>query len=122
MTVYKRGHSAQYLEAQVMGASPLELINLLYRGAIDAVGSARRYLAAGNIRQRSNQITRAWDILHELSTSLDVSQDSELARNLRDLYGYIQSRLLDANDRQADEPLAEAERLLTTLAGAWRDA
>src|SRR5437588_12825852 len=103
MTLYKRGHSAQYLEAQVMGASPIELVNLLYRGAIDAVGSARRHLAAGNIRQRSSQITRAWEILHELSTSLDLSQGTDLTRNLAELYGYIQSRLLDANTKHADQ-------------------
>jgi len=110
----------QYLEAEVLGADPVKLIHMLYRGALEAVGSARRELAAGNIRERSRQITKAWEILHELARSLDHAQGGELSRNLAELYAYIQQRLLDANARQVDEPLAEAEKLLTELSEAWK--
>ena len=44
-----------------------------------------------------------------------------IARNLAALYHYMQSRLLAANMRQEDQPLAEVEVLLTTLAEAWSD-
>lgn len=117
--------SARYLEAEVLGANPLELVNLLYRGAIESVGAARRHLAAnampGAISARSRQITRAWDILQELSGTLDHGPGGELSRNLAELYAYIQLRLLEGNGQQVDAPLAEAEALLTTLADAWKE-
>jgi flagellin-specific chaperone FliS len=42
-----------------------------------------------------------------------------MAANLIELYDYLQRRLLEANIRQIDEPLAEAGRLISTLLEAW---
>jgi flagellar secretion chaperone FliS len=111
----------QYLETQVFSADPIGLVRLLYRGAIEAVGLARRHLADGRIRERSHQITRAWEILNELTTSLDHDAGGEISRDLQALYIYMSNRLLDANVQQADEPLAEVEKLLNVLAEAWSD-
>jgi flagellar protein FliS len=116
-TIYDR-----YLEAEVLGADPVKLIHMLYRGAIEAVGAARRYVAAKQIRERSRQVTKAWNILHELSRSLDFERGGEIARRLGDLYYYMQSRLIEANARQDDGPLAEVESLLSTLCEAWQPA
>lgn len=111
----------RYLESEVLGADPLKLVNMLYRAAVEAIGAARRHLAAGEIGPRSRQIMKAWDIVHELNHTLDHTQAPELAQALAALYGYIQQRLLDGNASQTDEPLAEAEQLLQTLAEAWRE-
>jgi flagellar protein FliS len=111
---------SQYLESEVMGADPVKLVYLLYRGAIDSVGAARRHLAAGDIAQRSRQIQKAWDILQELLLSLDRERGGKLSLQLAALYVYMQRRLLVANIQQIDAPLAEVETLLGTLAEAWR--
>lgn len=111
----------RYLEAEVLGADPLKLVNLLYSGALEAIAAARRHLADGRIGPRSKQIMKAWDILHELTQSLDHARGGELARDLAALYTYAQQRLLDANAQQSDAPLAEVEKLLATLAEAWRE-
>jgi flagellar protein FliS len=108
-----------YLEAEVLGADPMKLVHLLYRGATEAVAAARRHLAAGEIRQRSRQITKCWEILYELSRSLDQQRGGEISRRLAGLYGYMQNRLLEANSKQTDAPLAEVESLLGTLGEAW---
>ncbi|HEY7335278.1 MAG TPA: flagellar export chaperone FliS [Bryobacteraceae bacterium] len=109
-----------YLEAEVFGAEPVKLVHMLYRGAIEAVVAARRHLAAGAIRERSRQITKTWNILHELMRVLDLEQGGEIARHLGELYAYMQSRLIEANSLQADGPLAQVESLLGTLCEAWR--
>lgn len=108
-----------YIENEILQADPIRLIQLLYRGAIDAVGKARTHVREGDIPARSNQITKASNIVTELALSLDRDQGGELAVNLAELYDYIQRRLQDANFRQIEEPLAEVERLLTTLLEAW---
>ena len=109
----------QYLEAEVLGAAPVKLLHMLYRGALDAVAAARRHLAAGEIAPRSRQIQKAWDIVQELVQSLDREQGGKLAGQLAALYVYMQGRLMEANSQQADAPLAEVETLLGTLAEAW---
>lgn len=112
-------HYDQYLESEVLSADPLKLVNLLYRAAIDAVRAARRHLAAGEIRERSRKVVKAWEIVHELRRSLDEQRGGEIGRSLRELYVYMQGRLLEANARQMDAPLAEVERLLSTLSEGW---
>ena len=97
----------------------MELVNLLYQGCRQAVRDAREHLAGGRIAERSRAISKACEILTELAGSLDHSQAGEISQRLALLYDYMQRRLLDANMRQADEPLAEVLGLLTTLGEAW---
>jgi len=103
----------------ILGASPLELVRALYRGAIQAVRLARTSLASGQIRERSKAITKACAIIQELTVCLDKEAGGEVAVNLAELYVYIHRRLGDANIEQSDAPLAECERLLSTLLEAW---
>ncbi len=108
-----------YRENQILQADPLELVRLLYRGAIEAIGHARRHVREGAIRDRNRQIGRASEIVNELTGSVDRDRGGEVAANLLLLYDYIQGLLHDANFRQAEEPLTEAERLMSTLLEAW---
>jgi flagellar protein FliS len=108
-----------YLDEEVLNATPLKFVLLLYRAALDSIASARRYIRLGDIRARSQAITKAMRIVTELSLSLDKKAGGELSKNLAELYSYVQSLLIKANSKQCDPPLAEAERLLGTLAEAW---
>ncbi|MBM3783171.1 MAG: flagellar export chaperone FliS [Acidobacteria bacterium] len=103
----------------ILSATPLELVRALYRGAIQAVRTARTALAAGQIRERSEAITKAGAIIQELTLSLDREIGGDVAGNLAELYVYMHTRLGEANIQQADAPLAEVEKLLVTLAEAW---
>jgi flagellar protein FliS len=114
-------NSAQdaYLESRVHSADPLELVRMLYQGAIGAVQNARLHLAEGKIAARSRSISRACDILMELQSALDHSRGGEIAGRLAALYTYIHGKLLEANCQQIDPPLGEVLSLLATLADAW---
>jgi len=108
-----------YLESRVYDADPLELVRLLYQGCIATVREARRQLAAGEVAARARSISKACAMLTELVVSLDRERGGELANRLAALYDYMQRRLIEANFRKADEPLAEVVALLTTLAEGW---
>lgn len=110
-----------YLESRVLSATPLELVHLLYGGAIEAVQDARRYLADGKIVERSRAISKACAILIELAATLDHEAGGELAGRLAALYDYMQRRLLEANLQQSDPPLGEVLSLLVTLAEGWAE-
>ena len=111
-----------YLDNEVLTAHPLRLVQLLYRGALDSIASARRHLKLGEIRARSRAITKAMRIVTELARSLNMDEGGEVSRNLARLYGYVLRLLMKANSEQSDAPLAEAERLLGALAEAWDSA
>jgi len=108
-----------YLESRIESADPIELVRLLYQGAMVSVREARTHLSDGNIAARSRAIAKAHSILTELVASLDHSRGGELSLRLGELYDYMQRRLLEANFRQIDEPLAEVLGLLATMGEAW---
>lgn len=109
-----------YNEEEILSASPIGLIQLLYRGALDSITSARRYLKLRDIRARSRAISKAMTIVTELALSLDHPTGGDLSKNLAELYAYTQTLLIQANVEQSDPPLEEAERLLSTLLDAWQ--
>ncbi len=110
---------ASFNEDELLDASPLKLVQLLYRGALDAIASARRFVRLGDIRARARAINKAMAIVTELALCLNAEQGGELTGNLARVYGYVQKLLIQANFEQREEPLEEAERLLSTLAEAW---
>lgn len=107
------------LDDEILTADPVRLIQLLYRGALDSISSARRQLKLGDIRARSRAISKAMAILAELSLALDHTSGGDLSQNLARLYAYIQQLLITANVNQCEPPLEEAERLLLILNEAW---
>ena len=113
-SAYRSSH-----EIEVLSSSPVELIRLLYKGALEAVENGRIFLAKGKIRERSAAITKATLILDELTASLDLDRGGKLAADLRELYDYMQRRLTQANIEQSDSPLAEVQSLISTLSEAW---
>jgi len=103
-----------------MSADPLELVSLLYQGAVDSMHDARKYLVEGDIPARAKAISKATEILGELEASLNHEIGGSISTGLADLYQYMRLRLLEANIRQDDAILAEVQSLLVTMAEAWR--
>ena len=111
-----------YVEGGLFGGNPLEMVIALYEGALEAIRGARRCLAENDIWGRAKAISKAVAVLTELLVSLDHQQGGEISANLKRLYSYLQRRLLEAHAKRADEPLQEAERLLSTMLDGWRCA
>jgi flagellar protein FliS len=108
-----------YREAEILEADPCRLVALLLRNLIDRLADARAAVAAGDIRRRSSQITRAGEILNELAQSVDHTAGGEIGRNLVEIYDYLQRLLQRANFEQVAPPLVEAEGILRMLLEAW---
>ncbi len=108
------------LETSVAQADPHTLIDLLYRGALTAIAQARVGLARGDVAAKGEATGRALRIIEEgLKASLDA-RGGELAANLKALYEYMSSRLLQANLADDDTRYAEVAGMLGQLHEAWQ--
>lgn len=107
------------LEIEVLQADPVELIQMLYRGALESIRGARESLAQGDAVARSRHISRASEIIAELMLSVNREQGGELAVNLIELYDYMIHLITQAHIEQKDKQLAEASQLLQTLLEGW---
>lgn len=108
-----------YRDHEILNAGPVELVVMLYRGAAASIEDARRHLKNGAIRERSAAISKASAILSELAQSLDHEKGGSIAKNLTELYDYLQRLIIQANITQTEPPLVEAGKLLDTLLEGW---
>ena len=108
-----------YIAERVLSASPLELIRLLYEGAMSSVDLAIEMLHANDIMARGRAISKAMDILGELHASLREGPNSEFTSTLGELYGYMRHRLIEAHTQKSEAPLLEIARLLKSLYESW---
>lgn len=108
------------LETGIGSATPHQLILMLFDGALSAIADARHHMKARNISAKGLSISRAIRIVGEgLSASLDMEKGGTLASQLRDLYGYMAKRLVEANLHSREDMLAEVQALLSELRAAW---
>lgn len=109
----------QYQAVAIETASPLQLVVMLYDGAVRFCVGAEEALRQGERETARERIGRVQAILEELAGSLNVEAGGELAQNLYRLYEYMNFRLVEASLHWRAEPLEEVARLLRELRGAW---
>jgi flagellar secretion chaperone FliS len=109
------------LEQQVLGADPIELVGIVFDHLIASVMDARQNLLSGDRMARGRSIAKAQGLVGELSRSLDLDRGGELARTLRQLYGFVADRLVEAQTQQLEKPLIEAAETLRPLRDAWKE-
>lgn len=108
------------IESIVESATPVQLVLMLFGGAIAAIASAEHHLHLKNIAAKGKAISQAISIIDGgLRASLDPSVGGELAQNLSGLYQYMGRRLLHANLKDDAAALEEVRQLLLQLRGAW---
>ena len=112
----------EYLAIRITTASPMELVRVLYEGAVQSVHEAIRALHSGDILGRGQAINKAIEILAELRLSLRRDVQHEYSNTLSELYGYIKHQLIRAHAEQSESLLQEASRLLDTLLEGWSGA
>jgi flagellar protein FliS len=112
----------EYITQRVLGASPMELIRLLYESALQSVDKALRALYSGDILERGQSINRAIEILTELRAALRHDVQPEYCATLAGLYGYMQRQLVRAHAERSEAPLQEVSRLIQTLLDGWNGA
>ena len=114
-------YARQYEQTQVVTASGVQLIVLLYDGAIQSIELARTGIESNNPKDKGRFLGRAISIIGELNSVLDFQQGGEIARSLHRLYEYMLSELVTANLRNEARRLDGPHRCLTTLREGWRE-
>ena len=108
------------VETGVCGASPHQLVAMLFAGFVDAIAQAKGALQSNQVDVKCKAIVRAARIVDEgLKASLDLDGGGTLAADLRELYAYVSLRLLQANLNNDGAVLDECRRLMRPIRDAW---
>ena len=116
-----RGADA-YRRTEAQSASPLQLVVMLYDGALRFLTEAREAQAAGNMAARGRALRRVTAIIAECQSTLDLQKGGDVAAELDRLYSYISGRLLDVTLKRDPSAIDEVARLMATLREGWAQA
>jgi flagellar protein FliS len=111
-----------YRRVESESRSPLELVVMLYDGALRFVGEARDAHHRRDLGARGRAISKTLAIIGELQNTLDMEQGGAVAEQLDSLYTYINSRLLDVTTKHDVAACDEVDKLLSTLREGWSQA
>ena len=112
---YKQGA----LEANVAGASPQQLIRLLFQKLLTNLCQARAELDGGSVQRKGELIGRSVSIIDCLRASLDLSSGAEVAENLERLYDFMLRELTAANFHNQPQGLNAVIVVVEELKSAW---
>lgn len=111
--------ATHYRQTQVLTASGVQLIVLLYDSAIQAIELASDGIVRRHQPDKARFLGRAVAIVGELSSVLDFERGGEIATSLYRLYDYMLSEFTQANLRNDARHLDGPLRCLKELRGAW---
>jgi flagellar protein FliS len=110
----------EYQKNAVNGASPLQLVVMLYDGALKHMESGRRAMAHGDRDKQNASLQKAQKIIMELMSCLDMNEGGEIAKNLLSLYSYVLNELVVGNMTDDSEALDRCMKVLTDLRASWK--
>jgi flagellar protein FliS len=110
------------LQSQLSGASPHQLITMLFDGAHNAILRAAIYFETGNIAKRGEMISKAVNIINSgLRSALDHEIGGKITHDLDMLYEYISRVLIESNLHSDPSKLSHADDLLMKIADTWKE-
>jgi len=118
MSTYSNYQNA-YKKASVNTLDQNKLIIMLYDGAIKNANFAVEYMKSGEIEKVHDSLIKTKNIVTELLATLNMEHGGEIAKNLKSLYSYMFSQLIEANMEKKSEPVLTVIDLLKELRGAW---
>src|SRR5918911_4121053 len=110
--------STRYREMEVLSASPGQLVVILYDHLIASLRRARLGIEDNNVEQRVAYLDKSRAAVTELLVTLDEAKGGAIATNLRSLYSWILTELLDIGMRPDVHRLDK----VIAIAGELRDA
>ncbi|MCE2928673.1 MAG: flagellar export chaperone FliS [Candidatus Caenarcaniphilales bacterium] len=127
MSTSKFKNSDKFLKNMVESASPMQLVIMLYDGAIQWLNIAKQELKKNkesklpNWSEFSHQMKMAHEIVNHLQESLDFKHSEDIADRLFALYDFMKSNLIKANAFKDEEKINQVIALLKDLKTHWQD-
>ncbi len=107
----------QYKKHNVMMANPIELVIMLYNGAIKQLHLAEITIGNKDVEAANEHLQTAQDIIMELMMGLDFSYG--IAQDLLKLYEFVHHEIVSINASKDASGIAPIVNILSSLRDAW---
>jgi len=110
-----------YRESAVRGASPVQLVVMLYEQIAEDLRRAVRAIDENRIEARTNAINHALAVIGHLQNNLNHTAGGQVAQNLERFYNVSRQTLLEAQFKGSKEILTAQMSLFLNLRDAWTE-
>lgn len=118
---FQKAYQDDALSTRVLGANPVEIIVLLYEGAIEALDRAKIAIEQSDFQQKSLMINKTLDIIEGLRQSLNFEKGGEISVNLDALYDFMKRHLVTSSSTEEQvKAINDVMVLLNDLLEAWK--
>jgi flagellar protein FliS len=114
-----RRYAAVDTGAKVEGATPHQLVKLLFDELMLAMEASSLAMRNGDSFKARDKQVRALSMLHALDASLDFEKGGEIAFNLGVIYREVRHRILAAVSTKDPERMMGAHAVIADIASAW---
>ena len=123
-----KGKNKAFLKNMVDSASPMQLIVLLYDGAVQWLQMARKEIEKNadkkppNWTEFSHNIDMTLKILTHLQESLNHEKSEELSEKLFSLYEFLKNLVIKVNAYKNEQDVDTAIEIIRNLKKSWQEA
>ncbi|AGA56409.1 flagellar biosynthetic protein FliS [Thermobacillus composti KWC4] len=107
-----------YQQSAVNTSNPLQLIIMLYDGAIKHVKLGIEGIETNDFQKANTHLVKAQSVINELISSLNFQYP--IAELLLQIYDYLVRNLIEANVKKQKDPALEVLGHLSNLRDAWQ--
>jgi flagellar secretion chaperone FliS len=111
-----------YQDSAVRGATPIELVVMLYDSAIEDMRRALAAMQKSDIEARTAQVQHALIVLQQLQGTLDFERGGTAARQFEQFYNLVRAKLLEAQMRVSPELMQQQIRFMSEVRDCWQQA
>jgi flagellar protein FliS len=108
-----------YRRQDVLTASPVDLVIMLYDALKKNIILGRRGIEKKDIEGAHKHLVKAQEIITELINSLDMNY--QISEELLDIYEFALRSVAEANIKKDAEPLAPVLEMVDSIREAWKE-
>jgi flagellar protein FliS len=107
----------QYVRHDVMMATPMELVVMLYTGCVKHLRLGQMAIDKKDFESVNSHLQRAGDIVMELIMGLDLQYD--IGRDLLKIYEFVHRQIVSANVEKNAAMISPVLDIMSSLRETW---
>jgi flagellar protein FliS len=111
-----------YQESAVCGATPIQLVVILYDAAIEDIRRALAAMKTVDIEARAAALRHALLVLQQLQGTLDFEKGGTAAKQFEQFYNLIRAKLLEAQMRNSCQLMQQQVQFMVEVRDCWMQA
>lgn len=115
------GKIAAYRKVDTMGKSQIDLILMVYDGALKSLRAAGAHYRKDDFESGHSEIEKTRKFVTHLYTTLDQKKGGEVAENLGKMYSWVLTQLYAIAATKDQEQIKAIQTVLGNLRSGWAD-